>query len=163
MVFSLVVLSWLLGPCWCGTPFFFLSASCSSLQVRRQRRWKRQSHICILYPLFYIFRVCAHLRSGEGQTFDWYFKGIVQNMGKKSLINLSQFKILASSSEKPVLQSRPHKLWLRGRTPHTRRLPQQFPDRVEVDLLLLLLFQNQTQDQFFVFLDFMIEYLCWPG
>ena len=70
-------------------------------------------------------------------------------MGKKSLINLSQFKILASSSEKPVLQSRPHKLWLRGRTPHTRRLPQQFPDRVEVDLLLLLLFQNQTQDQFF--------------
>ena len=84
-------------------------------------------------------------------------------MGKKSLINLPQFKILASSSEKPVLQSRPHKLWLRGRTPHTRRLPQQFPDRVEVDLLLLLLFQNQTQDQFFVFLDFMIEYLCWPG
>ena len=85
MVFSLAVLSWLLGPCWCGTPFFFLSASFSSLQVRRQRRWKRQSHICILYPLFYIFRVCAHLRSGEGQTFDWYFKGIVQNMGKRAL------------------------------------------------------------------------------
>ena len=72
-------------------------------------------------------------------------------MGKKSLINLSQFKILASSSEKPVLQSRPHKLWLRGRTPHTRRLPQQFPDRVEVDLLLLLLFQNQIKISFCVF------------
>ena len=66
--------------------------------------------------------------------------------------------MLASSSEKPVLQTSPHKLWLRGRTPYTRRLPQQFPHRVEVDLLLLL-FQNH----FFVLLDFMIEYLCWPG
>ena len=70
--------------------------------------------------------------------------------------------MLASSSEKPVLQTSPHKLWLRGRTPYTRRLPQQLPHRVEVDLLLLL-FQNQTQDQSFVLLDFMIEYLCWPG
>ena len=70
--------------------------------------------------------------------------------------------MLASSSEKPVLQTSPHKLWLRGRTPHTRRLPQQLPHRVEVDLLLLL-FQNQTQDQSSVLLDFMIEYLCWPG
>ena len=67
--------------------------------------------------------------------------------------------MLASSSEKPVLQTSPHKLWLRGRTPYTRRLPQQFPHPVEVDLL----FQNQTQDQSFVLLDFMIEYLCWPG
>ena len=49
--------------------------------------------------------------------------------------------MLASSSEKPVLQTSPHKLWLRGRTPYTRRLPQQFPHRVEVDLLLLV-FQN---------------------
>ena len=70
--------------------------------------------------------------------------------------------MLASSSEKPVLQTSPDKLWLRGRTPYTRRLPQQLPHCVEVDLLLLL-FQNQTQDQSFVLLDFMIEYLCWPG
>ena len=71
--------------------------------------------------------------------------------------------MLASSSEKPVLQTSPHKLWLRGGTPYTRRLPQQLPHRVEVHLLLFLLFQNQTRDQFFCVFRFYdrVPVLAW--